>query len=62
MGKFHLVNGTGIDSQRLKALDAAAATPLRKQTESETVILKATYIAIKNALHLLHNFSSIRSD
>lgn len=56
MGKFDLVNGTGTDRQKLKALDAAAAAPSRKQKESEVVILKATTKAIGKALNLAQFF------
>lgn len=56
-GKVNLVNGKGgTDRQKLKALDAAAAAPSRKQKESEAVILKATNMAIEKALNLAQFF------
>lgn len=55
-GKFDLVNGTGSDRQKLKALYANAAAPSKKQKESEAVILKATNMAIEKALNLAQFF------
>lgn len=54
MGKIDLVNGAGSDKQKLKALDATA--PSRKQKDSETVLLKATNLAIEKALNLAQFF------
>lgn len=56
MGKVELVNGTGTDRQKLKALDAATAAPSNRQKESEAVILKATNKAIEKALNLAKFF------
>lgn len=56
IGKVDLVNGTGTDRQRLKALHAATAAPSKKQKESEAVILKATNMAIEKALNLAQFF------
>lgn len=56
MGKVELVNGTGTDSEKLKALGAAAAAPSNRQKESEAVILKATNKAIEKVLNLARFF------